>query len=90
MGLFWINRLFLKNLGYSYILSFLLYWMGFQINSSLLNPAESCSNLKSCLNKICTLPAASCSSVPAVLDVVKKVTVSDGPEQHTATVLWVL
>lgn len=32
---------------------------GFQINGSLLNPAESCSNLKECLNKICTLPAVS-------------------------------
>lgn len=32
---------------------------GFQISGSLLYPADSCSNLKECLNKICTLPCCS-------------------------------
>lgn len=43
---------------YMYTHAPLLYFF-FQTNGSLLNPTDYCSNFKVCLNKICTLPAAS-------------------------------
>lgn len=52
-----MHIIFFPNLWYSYsIYTFFYCTGGVQINSSLLYPADSCSNLKECLNKICTLP----------------------------------
>lgn len=52
-----MHIIFFPNLWYYYSIYTLFYCTGgFQMNSSLLYPADSCSNLKECLNKICTLP----------------------------------
>lgn len=60
VGLFWLCTFFPSALWYS--ASTLFYCTGgFQTNSSLLYPAEYCSNLKECLNKICTLRCCSSS-----------------------------
>lgn len=54
-GSFWLCTSPLSALWYSY--SKYTFLLGvFRLNSSLLYPADSCSNLKECLNKICTLP----------------------------------
>lgn len=52
----------LPALWYSYSKYTFLLYRGFSDkNSSLLYPADSCSDLKECLNKICTLPCCSSS-----------------------------